>query len=90
MKYIDDHSQVPRISELDLRRRVSSNPYDYAEVKRTIPTPITDFKHAFVSKNHLTPELQNALKNSGIPFTITTNPIDFEIKSFVSQNPQFI
>lgn len=89
MKYLDDHSQVPRISELDLRRRISNNPYDYAEVKRIVPTPITDFKHVFVSKSNLTPELQNALKNSGIPFTITTNPIDYEIKSFVSQNPQF-
>lgn len=97
MKQYDDTNEFTknmRISELDLRRATGRGKHnswygEYYEVKPTSPIHISRFKHAFIRKGEMTPQLRETLNRSGIPFTETDGWEGFEIRKFIQDHPEF-
>lgn len=68
LKHDNNNVSKFRISENDLlQKEIVDNLFSYSEVKRSVPTSINEFKHAFVPNN---PDLHKLLDLNKIPYSV--------------------
>lgn len=54
--------------------KINTDIFPYAEIKRTIPTKVTDFRHAFIPRRRI--ELKNKFDEINFPYTEIDNEYD--------------